>query len=60
MIWYDFFCLYSLHKDVQQRANYTELLEHPFVKKGETTDFDITKYVEGVFEKYGDLNEQPS
>lgn len=49
-----------LHKDVQQRANYTELLEHPFVKKGETTDFDITKYVEGVFEKYGDLNEQPS
>lgn len=49
-----------LCKDVQKRANYIELLDHPFIKKAETSDFNLTNYVEGIFEKYGDFNEQPS
>lgn len=54
------FITQCLHKDVQKRANYDLLLQHPFIKKGETNDFDLKQYVENVFDKYGDLNEQPS
>ena len=55
-----FFFFFSLYKDVQKRANYIELLDHPFIKKAETSDFNLTNYVEEIFEKYGEFNEQPS
>ncbi|KAK3089931.1 hypothetical protein FSP39_007715 [Pinctada imbricata] len=43
-----------LQKNVSSRPNYTELLEHPFIKKGEEKQGELASYVESIFGKFGD------
>ncbi|RUS72340.1 hypothetical protein EGW08_019898 [Elysia chlorotica] len=46
-----------LNKQVPERWNYVQLLEHPFIKSADADDVDMAKYVNDVIAKYGNLNE---
>lgn len=57
-IWSILLFIYSLLKDVKYRSNYADLLTHPFVAEEKIMNSpDLAKYVQDVFEKYGDPNE---
>lgn len=43
--------LYSLQKKVADRANYSELLSHPFLLKSEEASVDMSTYVTEVLAK---------
>ena len=47
----------SLLKDFKVRPNYVQLLEHPFIKRAETTEVDMAGYITSVIERLGPLNE---
>ncbi|XP_070188085.1 dual specificity mitogen-activated protein kinase kinase 6-like isoform X2 [Littorina saxatilis] len=51
------FVVQCLLKDFKLRPNYVQLLEHPFIKRAETTEVDMTGYITGVIERLGPLNE---
>ena len=40
----------TLRKKVSERANYTQLLEHPFLKRHRETDSDISTFVKSVLQ----------
>lgn len=54
---YILFFLDRLTKEVEKRANYIQLLEHPFIVKYEHEEVDMAGYVTSVLERYGDLND---
>jgi len=45
--------LHSLTKDVEHRPHYTELLQHPLIKKYERESVDIALWFSGVCKKHG-------
>ncbi|XP_064595662.1 dual specificity mitogen-activated protein kinase kinase 6-like isoform X2 [Liolophura sinensis] len=51
------FIVQTLTKEVEKRANYIQLLEHPFIVKYEHEEVDMAGYVTSVLERYGDLND---
>lgn len=36
---------FSLKKDFSQRPNYKQLLEHPFIRRYETLEVDVSSFV---------------
>ena len=54
-----FVCFFSLQKQVSERPNYLQLLQHPFIKKYESAEIDMSAYVSEILGNAGDdINEQ--
>lgn len=47
------FIAQCLKKDVRERPNYSQLLEHPFIQTNEIKEVDMAGFVSDIMDKYG-------
>jgi len=45
--------LFSLKKNYQERPNYVQLLEHPFIVANESKEVDVSSFVTQALDSYG-------
>lgn len=45
---------YSLIKEEQERPKYNELLEHPFIRRGEEVTVNVASYVSEILDSMAD------
>ena len=46
-------CVFSLKKNYQERPNYVQLLEHPFIVENENKEVDVSSFVTEALDNYG-------
>jgi len=51
--------LFSLKKNYQERPNYVQLLEHPFIVANESKEVDVSSFVMEVLNSYGNKAKSP-
>jgi len=47
------FHVFSLKKNYQERPNYVQLLEHPFITANENKEVDVSAFVTDAIDRYG-------